>query len=153
MIAYNEIELKRIRLPDSFEARFIVGRSMLFVPVLSVLLFVFWRAGTKLFWLFAIKYCVLLAIAVWMAFGRVQEERTSIEKHSTIYSDINLTWSGELAIMAAAGLVCGVVASLLAHDWRWIQVSLVLGLLIFSGLAIRWAIYDRWIKKVLSTNS
>jgi ABC-type nickel/cobalt efflux system permease component RcnA len=71
--------MRRIQLPDCFEARYVVGRSLFLVPVLTFLLFVFWRVHSSWFWLFEIKYVIFVGIGVWMTIDKVESERNSVE--------------------------------------------------------------------------
>ena len=142
--------MRRIRLPDSFEVRYVVGRSLFLVPVLSFVLFLRWKANSHWFWIFAIKYAIFVGIGIWMAINKVESERVSLEKHWSIYDKCTISVPTEFLMLTAVGIIVGSIMSLIKSDWRWIIVASVLSLLMWIGLALRWLIYDRWLKKLLA---
>ena len=85
-----------------------------------------------------------------MAITRVESERISIEKYWSIHTECSISVPTELLMLTAVGLGVGSIMALIKSDWRWIIVAMVLGFLMWLGLALRWLIYDRWLKKVLA---
>jgi hypothetical protein len=142
--------MRRIQLPDCFEARYVVGRSLFLVPVLTFLLFVFWRVHSSWFWLFEIKYVIFVGIGVWMTIDKVESERNSVEKYWSIHSKCTISLPTEFFILTAVGLTVGAIMALVKTDWRWIAVASVLCVLMWLGLVLRSLVYYRWLNKILA---
>lgn len=141
--------MKRISLPDSFEARFVLGRALFLVPVLTVLLLVFFRMESPWRILFAIKYVVAIALATGMAIKRAHQERIYVEKYHEIYLKQGFWDQTDTLPISVACVLIGVLAGLFGRDWRWIPIGLILGGLIWIGLVLRWITYNRWLNKMI----
>ena len=144
--------MRRFQLPDSFETRFVVGRVLFLIPVLSLLLLVFWRIHSSWLWLFALKYVIAVGIGLNMAIKKSSESRRDIEKHPDIYTSMGFWVTTDILPISAAIAIVGSIVGALSRDWRWIPTTLILGGLMWFGLSLRWLIYDRWLNKELANS-
>ena len=142
--------MRRIRLPDSFEARFIIGRALFLVPVFAVLLYVFWRMHSSWAVLLTIKYCAFLGIAIWMAVDKAPTERMHVEKYYEVYAKDGFWSRTDILPISAAVTLCGLLMSAIKLDLRWMTIAFGLGALMWFGLCLKWLIFDRWVGRQIA---
>lgn len=145
---------KLISLPDQFESRFVAGRVLWFLPVLTVLLVFFWALRTPWFPLFAGKYVLVIAFIAWQAWRKLPDEQYRVERLADSNVTTTLMFGGtrpiyELLPLGLATILCGAIWAIVRTDIRWFLVCLILGGLIGVGVVLRWLIYDRWIENHL----
>ena len=145
---------RAVSLPLDLELRFVASRVLMFLPVFSALLWVFWRMHTAWFPLFLAKYIFLLAIVSWSAWRRSERERFSIERYAAEdpeFARLHGFDRGKdhLLPLIGAVLIIGAAWSAGKGDVRWLLLTSILGGLLALGLLLRWLVYERWVSNQL----
>lgn len=144
-------ELSRpIVLPLSFEIRFIVGRTLQFVPILTAVLVLMLRIGTPFLWLFVAKYVLFVLLLIWISHGQAEQERFSLERmaqeNSSVLRASNFSFlKVDLLCLVSASLLVGGTFAAWRGDARWLIVGIALGVFLTLGWLMKWLIYDRWL--------
>jgi hypothetical protein len=143
-----------VSLSASFEARYVAGRIIWLLPVLSAILLLAWRIGSLWLPLFFAKYGLILLFVGWSSKSRANEERASIERYASDDIDFarfiyNKDLKIEFLFLFASGLLTASILSFSGRDARvFLLVAWVIGL-IGVGSILKWLVYDRWIVREL----
>ncbi len=143
------------RLPQSFDNRFIAGRTLTFLPLFGTVALAVARHRTAWSLPIVVQRIAGLLFISWLAWRRAKIERPELER----YANENAAWLRGLNIGKAktdflpacvGALLAGGIMAAVKHDVRWLVLGLLSTALIAFGLLLRWLVYDRWLDRLLS---
>jgi hypothetical protein len=145
---------KPICLPLELERRYIAGKLLEFVPLMSAIGGLALVMKSQWWALILAKYALLLLLIGWLASRRVEQERRWIEEFAELDPSFALVSFREQANsnwvpLLGAVLTLSAIHSIIDRDIRWFIVVGAIGGLLALGLGLRWLVYSRWLYRQL----
>lgn len=138
-------------LPPSFEARYVVGDVLRFLPAIWAIVALGWFIGSRNFYpLLVGMHLFMLGFVVFLSVRKANSMRREVETLAMQgYPFIPENARSHFVPLFGAILILAIIRSITKHDARWAIIVGALGALLGIGLFLRWFIFERWLQHEL----